>query len=175
MALVGTYTYIRYVLPPRLDLEIPEAGCDEAGRGCLAGPVFAAAVILPATFWHEGLDDSKKLSREQREELREVVEKHAISFAVAYCTPRTIDKINILNASFEAMHHALLKLTVLPEKLLIDGNRFKPFKKIPFECIVKGDGKIASIAACFNFGKNLPGCLYGRQAPDFSSVCLGYQ
>lgn len=124
-----------------------EAGCDEAGRGCLAGPVFAAAVILPADFWLEDLDDSKKTSKDQREQLRKEIEDGALAFAVSYCTPTTIDKINILNASFEAMHHAIAKLDRDPEKLLIDGNRFKPFKGIPFECIIKGDGKIASIAA----------------------------
>ena len=135
------------MLPPRIDPNVLEAGCDEAGRGCLAGPVFAAAVILPADFWHEDLDDSKKTTESQRLQLREEIEDRALACAVAYCTPRTIDRINILNASFEAMHHAIAKLDTTPQKLLIDGNRFNPFRNIPFECIVKGDGKIASIAA----------------------------
>ncbi len=136
------------MLPSRLDPTVLEAGCDEAGRGCLAGPVYAAAVILPVDFSHPDLDDSKLiLSADKREELRAVIEREALDYAVAFCHPKTIDRINILNASFEAMHHAIRRLKKTPERLLIDGNRFKPYGDIPFECIVKGDGKIASIAA----------------------------
>ncbi len=135
------------MLPARQQQELLEVGCDEAGRGCLAGPVFAAAVILPAEFTHPDLDDSKTLSLAQRLELREIVKEVSLAYSVSFCTPGTIDRINILNASFEAMHHALKKLSMVPEKILVDGNRFKPYRKIEFECIVKGDGKIGSIAA----------------------------
>ena len=124
-----------------------EAGCDEAGRGCLAGPVFAAAVILPAGFRNELLDDSKKLTEKHRVELRTIIENEAVAWAVATVDAKEIDEINILNASFLAMHRAIDKLTVKPEYLLIDGNRFKPYKGIPHHCIVKGDGKYLSIAA----------------------------
>lgn len=124
-----------------------EAGCDEAGRGCIAGPVFAAAVILPKNFSNPLLNDSKQLSKKQREELRPVIEKEAIAWSVAKVNPYEIDQINILNASFKAMHLAIKSLDKIPEYLLIDGNRFTPYKEIPYECIVKGDGKYASIAA----------------------------
>jgi ribonuclease HII len=125
----------------------PEAGCDEAGRGCLAGPVFAAAVILPPDFIHPDLDDSKKLSESQRNSLREVIEKEALAFAVAKMDAPDIDKYNILWASVRTMHKALDKLKIRPQHIIIDGNKFIPYKKIPFECIVKGDSKYASIAA----------------------------
>lgn len=124
-----------------------EAGCDEAGRGCLAGPVFAAAVILPPGFKSEELNDSKKLSEKQRYRFRKLVEEESLSWAVAQVEPGEIDEINILNASFLAMHRAIEKLTTTPESLLIDGPRFNPYKAIPFHCIVKGDGKYLSIAA----------------------------
>ncbi len=124
-----------------------EAGCDEAGRGCLAGPVFAAAVILPPDFESELLNDSKKLNEKQRYLLRELVQEQAISWAVAQVEAEEIDEINILNASFLAMHRAIEKLDKTPELLLIDGPRFNPFGKTPFHCIVKGDGKYLSIAA----------------------------
>lgn len=124
-----------------------EAGCDEAGRGCLAGPVFAAAVILPKDFRHKLLNDSKQLSEKQRKKARIVVEKEALSWAVAQVDPVEIDQINILNASFLAMHRAVDQLQTRPELLLIDGNRFKPYQDLPFECIIKGDGKFMSIAA----------------------------
>jgi ribonuclease HII len=124
-----------------------EAGCDEAGRGCLAGPVFAAAVILPKTFQHPLLNDSKQLSEKKRLAARAIVEKEAISWGVGVVMPKEIDEINILNASFLAMHRAIEKLQPVPELLLIDGNRFKPYKAVPFHCIVKGDGKYLSIAA----------------------------
>ena len=124
-----------------------EAGCDEAGRGCLAGPVFAAAVILPKDFEHELLNDSKQLSENSRLLLREVIEKHALAYAVGICTALEIDEINILNASFKAMHRAIDQLTVSPELLLIDGNRFKAYPSINHHCIIKGDAKFMSIAA----------------------------
>lgn len=127
--------------------DVIEAGCDEAGRGCLAGPVAAAAVILSPVYKNEMLNDSKKLSEWKRQELRFEIEKEAMDFAVAFVWPTEIDEINILNASFLAMHKALEQLKTTPEFLLIDGNRFKPFQKIPFECVIKGDGKYASIAA----------------------------
>ena len=124
-----------------------EAGCDEAGRGCLAGPVFAAAVILPKKFKHPLLNDSKLLTEAQRNLLRPIIEKEALAWAVAKVNPKEIDKINILNASFLAMHRAIKKLSITPTLLLIDGNRFNPFPNIPHECIVKGDSKFRSIAA----------------------------
>lgn len=124
-----------------------EAGCDEAGRGCLAGPVFAASVILPLNFKHELLNDSKKLKKSDRYFLREIILKNAIEWAVASADHLMIDEINILNASFLAMHRSIDKLTQKPELLLIDGNRFKPYKNIDHICIIKGDGKYASIAA----------------------------
>ena len=124
-----------------------EAGCDEAGRGCLAGPVFAAAVILPKKFKHPLLKDSKLLTEQQREVLRPYIEKHAISYSVKSVSEQEIDQINILNASFKAMHLAIGELDSTPELLLIDGNRFTPYLGIPHRCIVKGDNKFASIAA----------------------------
>lgn len=135
------------MLTPFLHSDLPEAGIDEAGRGCYAGPVFAAAVILPKDFFHPLLNDSKQLNEKQRDELRPIIEKESIAFAVASVDNETIDEINILQASFMAMHLSLDALTIKPEFLLIDGNRFKPYKKIPHLCIVKGDGKYASIAA----------------------------
>jgi ribonuclease HII len=124
-----------------------EAGCDEAGRGCLAGSVFAAAVILPPDFKNDLLNDSKQLTEKQRYQLRPVIEEQALAWAVGIVTAQEIDEINILNASFLAMHRALDQLTVQPEQLLIDGNRFKKYKEIPHTCIVKGDGKYLPIAA----------------------------
>jgi ribonuclease HII len=124
-----------------------EAGCDEAGRGCLAGPVFAAAVILPGDFEHEKLNDSKQMSEKDRYTLREVIEQHAIAYSVQRVDNTEIDKINILNASFRAMHKALDRLKTRPEFILVDGNRFHPYKKIKHACIIEGDGKYLSIAA----------------------------
>ncbi len=124
-----------------------EAGCDEAGRGCLAGPVYAAAVILPKDWMHDDLNDSKQLNKKQRNTLRRIIEKEAIAYSVAFCTPERIDEINILNASFEAMNKAVSNLSRQPEMLLIDGNRFRTENDIPYECIIKGDGKFLSIAA----------------------------
>lgn len=124
-----------------------EAGCDEAGRGCLAGPVFAAAVILPSDFKNDLLDDSKKLTEKQRYKLRPIIEKEAIAWAVEAVSNTEIDEVNILNASFLAMNRSVQKLTVKPEHLLIDGNRFRPQTDIPFTCMIKGDGRFYSIAA----------------------------
>lgn len=124
-----------------------EAGCDEAGRGCFAGPVFAAAVILPADFKHKLLNDSKKMSHAQRMEVRPYIEEHAVAWAVASCSAEEIDTINILRASFEAMHRAIAQLKTTPQHLLIDGNRFNAYGGIPHTCIIEGDGKYKNIAA----------------------------
>lgn len=124
-----------------------EAGCDEAGRGCLAGPVFAAAVILPENFKNELLNDSKQLNKRHRNELRKIIENEVEHWAVGVVSNTEIDEINILNASYLAMHRAIDQLKLRPELLLIDGNRFNKYKDIPHECIVKGDGKFMSIAA----------------------------
>ena len=124
-----------------------EAGCDEAGRGCLSGPVFAAAVILPKNFKNELLNDSKKLNEKHRNSLRVIIEEQALYWAVATCSAKEIDKINILNASILGMHRALENLKLQPELILVDGNKFKPYQDISHECIIKGDGKYMSIAA----------------------------
>lgn len=126
---------------------LTEAGCDEAGRGCLAGPVFAAAVILPRDFRHPLLNDSKQLKESHRDELRLVIEEKAIAYAVASIDNEEIDRINILKASFKAMHEALARLLIQPQMLLIDGNRFNPYGNIPHTCVIQGDGIYASIAA----------------------------
>ena len=139
------------MLKPYFKKNVIEAGCDEAGRGCLCGPVFAAAVILPRNLSKVlnfgQVNDSKRLSEKVRYELRSIIEKEAIAFAVAQVSAEEIDKINILNASFLAMHRALDQLHTLPQSLLIDGNRFKKYKDIPHRCIIEGDGKYLSIAA----------------------------
>ncbi len=135
------------MLAPYYQNKLVEAGCDEAGRGCLAGPVFAAAVILPKDFYHPLLNDSKQVPEKDRLELRGYIETNAIAHAVAMVNNNEIDRINILWASFKAMHLALKKLKLTPELLLIDGNRFKPYKKIPHHCIVQGDASYSSIAA----------------------------
>lgn len=124
-----------------------EAGCDEAGRGCLAGSVYAAAVILPPDYTNDELNDSKKLSAKRRYALREVIERDTVAWAVGVATAAEIDDINILNASILAMHRALDKLTVRPEFVIVDGNRFKPYHDVPHQTIVKGDGKYLAIAA----------------------------
>lgn len=124
-----------------------EVGCDEAGRGCLAGSVYAAAVILPTNYKNDLLNDSKKLSAKKRYVLREIIERDALAWAVGIVTPEEIDKINILNASFLAMHRALDQLKMRPEAIIVDGNRFTPYQDLPFTTIVKGDGKYLSIAA----------------------------
>jgi ribonuclease HII len=134
-------------LLPYLNKNIVEAGCDEAGRGCLAGPVIAAAVILPKDFRHEWLNDSKQLSEKKRKILKPIIEEHAIAFGIGIVYEKEIDEINILNASIKAMHLALDQLSIVPEFILIDGNRFKKYKDIPHETIIKGDGKLLNIAA----------------------------
>ncbi len=138
---------IQNMLLPWLNPDLTEAGCDEAGRGCLAGAVYAAAVILPADYRNERLNDSKQISEKQRYILREEIRKEAISWAVGVVSPQEIDEINILNASFLAMHRALDQLTVRPQHLLIDGNRFRAYQDIPHTTVIKGDGKYLSIAA----------------------------
>jgi len=135
------------MLLPYHTLDLLEAGCDEAGRGCLAGPVFAAAVILPKNYQNEHLNDSKQLNKNERNALRKTIEVEALAWAVASVDQEEIDQINILNASILAMHRAIEQLKIMPEFLLIDGNRFKPYKKIPHQTVVKGDGKYLSIAA----------------------------
>ena len=124
-----------------------EVGCDEAGRGCLAGPVFAAAVVFPKDYHNPVLNDSKQLSEKKRLALRPIIEKEALAFAVAQISPQEIDKINIHNASYRAMHLAIQALSIKPEFILVDGNRFIPYPETPHQCIVKGDGKYLSIAA----------------------------
>ena len=126
---------------------VTEAGCDEAGRGCLAGSVYAAAVILPPDYQNELLNDSKQLTERRRYQLRDIIQRDAISWAVGIVTPEEIDHINILNASILAMHRALDQLSVRPEAVIVDGNRFKPYRDLPCTTIVKGDGKYLSIAA----------------------------
>lgn len=135
------------MLPSSLTAFVLEAGCDEAGRGCLAGPVCAAAVILPDGFTHPLLNDSKKLSEARRNELRPIIESEAVAWAVAWASPEEIDTINILNASILAMHRALDALEVRPGAIVVDGNMFKPYADIPHQTIVKGDGKLGNIAA----------------------------
>ena len=127
--------------------ELLEAGTDEAGRGCLAGPVTAAAVILPKNFSHPLLDDSKKLSDKQRYALRPIIEKEALAFSVAHCSIEEIEELNILHASIKAMHKAIESLELTPEFIAVDGNRFHAFKEIPHQCVIKGDGKYQNIAA----------------------------
>jgi ribonuclease HII len=135
------------MLLPYFQDEFIEAGCDEAGRGCLAGPVFAAAVILPKNFEHDLLNDSKQLRESDRFALRQIIEQEALAFGVSMVDHQEIDKINILNASIKAMHLSVDKLTIRPSFIIIDGNRFKPYQDIPHQCVVKGDGKYFSIAA----------------------------
>lgn len=135
------------MLPLFYQNDVPEAGVDEAGRGCYAGPVYAAAVILPEGFYHPQLNDSKELNARQREILREVIEREAVSWAVASVDNKEIDRTNILKASYKAMHLAIAQLNTKPGLLLVDGNRFRPYPKIKHTCIVKGDSLYASIAA----------------------------
>lgn len=135
------------LLPSSTTAFVLEAGCDEAGRGCLAGPVFAAAVILPDGYTHPLLRDSKKLTEKQRDTLRPIIERDALAWAVASVSNQEIDEINILNASILAMHRALEALAVIPGQIVVDGNRFKPYRDIPYQTIVKGDGKLGNIAA----------------------------
>lgn len=135
------------MLLPYQNKDLVEAGCDEAGRGCLAGAVYAAAVILPHDFENELLNDSKQLTEKQRYALRQVIESQALAWAVGVVSPAEIDEINILNASILAMHRAVEQLAIKPQHLLVDGNRFKPYHDIPYTTVVKGDGKYMSIAA----------------------------
>ena len=144
-----------------------EAGCDEVGRGCLAGPVVAAAVILPKDYRHELLNDSKQLTKEERDALRKDIIRDALGWAVAEVSHSEIDEINILNASFKAMHLALDQLTIRPQFLLIDGNRFKPYGELPFECIIKGDGAYLSIAAASILAKTYRDELMSQWALQF--------
>ena len=155
------------MLLPYFQSELIEAGCDEAGRGCLAGPVFAAAVILPKDFHHEILTDSKQLTDIERYQLRTYIEENALAFAVAQVDHLEIDRINILNASFLAMHLALEQLTLIPELILVDGNRFKAFRKVPHECIVQGDGKYFSIAAASILAKTYRDDFMHKLADEF--------
>jgi len=145
-----------------------EAGCDEAGRGCLAGPVFAAAVIFPPGYTNPLLDDSKKLSAKQREVLREAIEREALDFAVASVSVEEIDRVNILNASFLAMHRALDMLETRPAHIIVDGNRFSAYRDVPHRCIVKGDGKYLSIAAASILAKTCRDEYMENLARDFS-------
>lgn len=144
-----------------------EAGCDEAGRGCLAGSVYAAAVILPEDYKNEALNDSKQLTAKRRYELREQIEHDALAWAVGVVTPEEIDEINILNASILAMHRALDQLTLRPEAIIVDGNRFKPYHFIPYTTVVKGDGKYLSIAAASILAKTYRDDYMDRLAQEY--------
>ena len=144
-----------------------EAGTDEAGRGCLAGPVYAAAVILPDDFEHPLLNDSKQLTDHQRRQLREVIEREAVAWAVGIASASEIDKINILNASILAMHRALDGLSVVPQAVIVDGNRFKPWRSLPYTTIVKGDGKLMPIAAASILAKTYRDDCMIELAKDF--------
>ena len=155
------------MLLPYFQKDEIEAGCDEAGRGCLAGPVFAAAVILPKDFRHPLLNDSKKLTEKQREVLRPIIEEEAITWAVGSYSPEEIDEVNILNASFLSMHRAIDQLTTTPTSLLIDGNRFNAYKDIAHHCIIKGDGKYLSIAAASVLAKTYRDDLMKKLAIDY--------
>ncbi|MCH5230217.1 MAG: ribonuclease HII [Muribaculaceae bacterium] len=155
------------MLEPYMHKELIEAGCDEAGRGCLCGPVACAAVILPSDFSCPGLDDSKKLSEKKREQLRPIIEEKALAWAVVMVSPEEIDEINILNASILGMHRALEALKLTPGHILVDGNRFKPFKEIPHTTVVKGDGKYMSIAAASILAKTHRDELMNRLAEEF--------
>ena len=151
-----------------------EAGCDEAGRGCLAGSVYAAAVIFPADYQNEELNDSKQLTDKKRHQLREIIERDALAWAVGVVTPEEIDKINILNASFLAMHRALDQLMVRPEAIIVDGNRFKQYGKIPHTCIVKGDAKYLSIAAASILAKTYRDDYMDGQGISHEETSRGY-
>lgn len=155
------------MLLPYMHEDLVEAGCDEAGRGCLAGAVYAAAVILPHDFRNELLNDSKQLTEKQRYALREVVEREALAWAVGVVTPEEIDRINILNASFLAMHRAVDQLKLRPEHLLIDGNRFRQYRDLPHTTVVKGDGKYMSIAAASVLAKTYRDDYMNRLAEEY--------
>lgn len=147
--------------------DLIEAGCDEVGRGCLAGPVVAAAVILPKNYQHELLNDSKQLTKEDRVALQSDIVRDALAWAVAEVSNEEIDEINILNASFKAMHLALDRLSIRPEFLLIDGNRFKPYLELKFECVIKGDATYLSIAAASVLAKNYRDELMAKLSEEF--------
>lgn len=155
------------MLLPYMHENLVEAGCDEAGRGCLAGAVYAAAVILPHDFRNELLNDSKQLTEKQRYALREIVEREALAWAVGVVTPEEIDRINILNASFLAMHRAVDQLKLRPEHLLIDGNRFKKYQDVPHTTVVKGDGKYMAIAAASVLAKTYRDDYMNRLAEEY--------
>lgn len=155
------------MLLPCLHPGIIEAGCDEAGRGCLAGSVYAAAVVLPSDFRDELLNDSKQLTERQRYALREVIEREALAWAVGVVTPEEIDRMNILKASFLAMHRAIDQLTVRPQHLLIDGNRFTPYLGLPHTTVVKGDGQYLSIAAASILAKTYRDDYMNRLAEEY--------
>lgn len=154
-------------LPTCLEAGRLEAGCDEAGRGCLAGPVVAAAVILPDGYSHPWLIDSKKLTEHRREAMREIVMRDAVAWAVGICSPQEIDEINILNASIEAMHRALRGLAVRPGAIIVDGNRFKPFEDIRHTTVVKGDAKFANIAAASIMAKTTRDAIMARLDAEY--------
>lgn len=160
------------MLLPYLNADLVEAGCDEAGRGCLAGSVYAAAVVLPKDFRNELLNDSKQLSERQRYALREVIEREALAWAVGVVSPQEIDEMNILNASFLAMHRAVDQLTIRPQHLLIDGNRFRNYPGIPHTTVVKGDGKYLSIAAASILAKTYRDDYMNRLHEEFP--CYGW-
>lgn len=155
------------MLLPYMHENLVEAGCDEAGRGCLAGAVYAAAVILPHDFRNELLNDSKQLTEKQRYALRELVEREALAWAVGVVTPEEIDRINILNASFLAMHRAVDQLKLRPEHVLIDGNRFKKYQDVPHTTVVKGDGKYMAIAAASVLAKTYRDDYMNRLAEEY--------
>ncbi len=144
-----------------------EVGCDEAGRGCLAGPVVAAAVILPPTFQHSLLNDSKKLSEKTRLFLEPIIKEKAIAFGIGVVSEREIEEVNILNASILAMHRAIENLAVVPEHIIVDGNKFKPYAEIPYQCVIKGDSKYLSIAAASVLAKNFRDELMLKLHADF--------
>lgn len=155
------------MLLPCMHQDLIEAGCDEAGRGCLCGPVACAAVILPPNFQCPELDDSKKLTEKKREQLRPFIEEKAVAWAVVMVSPEEIDSVNILNASITGMHRALEALGVIPQHILVDGNRFKPFREIPHTTVVKGDGKYMSIAAASILAKTHRDELMSKLAKEF--------
>lgn len=154
-------------LPNCYEFSAFEAGCDEAGRGCLAGPVVAAAVILPDDFHHPWLNDSKQTSEKRREALRPIIEAEAIAWAVGICSPEEIDRMNILNASIEAMHRALAALNPAARSVIVDGNRFKPFGTLPWKTFVKGDGRFGNIAAASILAKTHRDEIMVRLAADY--------
>jgi len=167
LRIVISFVYFCAVLKPSFSVNKIEAGCDEVGRGCLAGPVVAAVVILPKNFMHSLLNDSKQLTEEVRLQLDEVIKREALAWAIAEVSPKEIDEINILNASFKAMHLALDQLSILPELLLIDGNRFTPYKSIQHQCVIKGDAEFLSIAAASVLAKNYRDALMKRLDKEF--------